>query len=361
MIHIQGFGIDVKSIRCLLARNNLRARITSDEIFIYTNDVPSQVVQELIKLATIVTVKNYDKDILEDSFVQQPDFIQEQQQEEGKQVENVNAELAEANFEKTSCESKLVVIHNEEELKSSRRKVYRGEVYELKAKESKTSQNQYVIILQNDSDNDALSDNVIAILCTTKHNEHSSFGISFRLSVENMQDYKERNTWGITNTNFVVSKVVGVERYRLGEFFGTLRKSFMRNLYSGISKDLGLEDLGGARDLNWVQLELLRNVNMNDLFEISDSLATDEEKVDELLSIFGFDMNANGMNYLKQSILIAKDLVDYKLITLAKAIDSYSAQKIEKTIIARVKENFKSKTSPTMDFIRLIVRFLKRR
>ena len=102
---------------------------------------------------------------------------------------------------------------------------------------------------------------------------------------------------------------------------------------------------------------------MEDLFAIAESKASKSQKVTEFLEFFGFDMTKNGMEYVKKSILIASTLGDYRLEDLAQSVaQKEHVQPVEvlRLIIERIKENFNYKKSPTISFIRLIDKLLRK-
>ena len=74
-------------------------------------------------------------------------------------------------------------------------------------------------------------------------------------------------------------------------------------------------------------------------------------------------MSINGMQYVKDSILVARKLGDYRLEFLAEIVAEkrqVDANEVLRLIVARIKENFHFKKSPAISFIRLIDRLLKK-
>ena len=76
-------------------------------------------------------------------------------------------------------------------------------------------------------------------------------------------------------------------------------------------------------------------------------------------------MQKNGVQYLFKAILISPKDAYFNLETLCESISkSESAiekDEIKRLIVARVKERFKFKKSPTTDFIRLVNSFLTKK
>lgn len=112
---------------------------------------------------------------------------------------------------------------------------------------------------------------------------------------------------------FFVGRIKGINRKQLG----TMSNEFMNTLQPTIDFCLRLKR---SRTVNWAQLQILSTVSMQDLFKISESEVSDKKKVEEFLELFGFDMSGNGMEYVKDSILIARKLGDYRLEFLAQII-----------------------------------------
>ena len=116
------------------------------------------------------------------------------------------------------------------------------------------------------------------------------------------------------------------------------------------------------QDINLDQLQILSLVNVQDLFDISKKYISDEEKASEMLKLFGFDLNANGVQYLIKAIVLSPRDTYFNLETLVEELsktEEVSKEKIKNSIVARIKETLKFKKSPTISFIRLINIFLQ--
>ena len=69
------------------------------------------------------------------------------------------------------------------------------------------------------------------------------------------------------------------------------------------------------------------------------------------------------MDYVRDAILVAYSLGDYRLEDLAEIIakkEKVEAQEVLRLIVARIKENFHFKKSPAISFIRLIDKLMKK-
>ena len=241
--------------------------------------------------------------------------------------------------------------------------VYRGEVYKWGSirddddREGKIK--ECVIIIQNDYQNSA-SDDTIALFCTTHYEEHAPINFSFQFNEGTMYDHSAKRLESFDHCTFFVGRIKGIIRKQLGKYLGTMSNKFMNTLQPTIDFCLGLKR---SRTVNWAQLQILSTVSMEDLFKISESEVSDKRKVEEFLELFGFDMSVNGMEYVKDSILIARKLGDYRLEFLAQIIaekKNIEANEVLRLIVARIKENFHFKKSPAISFIRLIERLLKK-
>lgn len=115
------------------------------------------------------------------------------------------------------------------------------------------------------------------------------------------------------------------------------------------------------KDVNMVQVQLLSFVDINELLKISQSYSTDEVKAKRILELFGFDFKKNGVQYLLKAIIISPQDDYFNLETLSESVsqtEGIDKEEIKRLIVARVKEQFKLKKAPTIDFIRLINNFL---
>ncbi len=116
-------------------------------------------------------------------------------------------------------------------------------------------------------------------------------------------------------------------------------------------------------ELNEVQRELLKFVNLTDVYNICSDAMSDKDKVQILLEIFGFDSTRRGVELLNDAIFASLRCQYYNLETLSNLVHKIHSEivpsEIQRLIVARVKENFKMKKAPTSDFIRLINNLIK--
>lgn len=241
--------------------------------------------------------------------------------------------------------------------------VYRGEVYQWGSikddEDAERKIKECVIILQNDYQN-SVSDDTIALFCTSHYEERSPISFSFQFTQGTMIDHSAKRLDLFDHCNFFVGRIKGISRKQLGEYLGTMNDVFMNTLQPTVDFCLGLKR---SRTVNWAQLRILSTINMEELFRISESKVSDVGKVEQYMELFGFDMSCNGSEYVKDAILIASRLSDYRLEILAETIaeqQEVDANEVLRLIVARIKENFQFKRSPAISFIRLIDCFLKK-
>lgn len=117
-----------------------------------------------------------------------------------------------------------------------------------------------------------------------------------------------------------------------------------------------------SKDLNMIQVQLLSLVDIKELLRIAQLRTSDIIKAKKIISLFGFDMQKNGVQYLLKAILISPKKAYFNLETLCDSVaesePGAERSEIKRLIVARIKEHFKLKKSPTIDFIRLVNSFL---
>lgn len=378
---------DICRISKILGKYRLKSSITYSTIIIYADDIPSNVIDMLLAEVTIVGALNYP---YEDFVTDIPYESDEKSDEssiktgydsfESKDYMTVNepTHIIESQYETIDYEYYMegsdnnledLGIEPEEQNSTTKNEisksemVYRGEVYKFGSirdyddREGKIK--ECVIIIQNDYQNSA-SDDTIALFCTTHYEERALIRFSFRFTRGTMIDYSADRLELFRHCTFFVSRIKGISRKDLGKYLGTMNNMFMNTLQPTIDFCLGLKR---SRTVNWAQLQILSTVKMEDLFKISESEVSDKRKVEEFLELFGFDMSFNGMEYVKDAILIASKLRDYRLEYLAETIakeQNVDANEVLRLIVARIKENFHFKKSPAISFVRLIDRLLKK-
>lgn len=239
--------------------------------------------------------------------------------------------------------------------------VYRGEVYrwgQVKENENGRKVRECIIIIQTDSQNN-ISEETVALLCSSDKRAKAAIDFSFRISYEIMPDYNIQRVKDFAKCDFYVSRLKAVHRGEIGEYLGTLDKDFMNNLQPVIDFFLGLKR---TKNVSKTQLKLLSKVDVKELIDISETSSDKESKILRCLVVFGFDLSQNGVQYLSDAIYIAGGLGEYNLNLLSYIIASQNHVKqneVSRLIIARIKETLELKNAHSIEFIRLIDAIMK--
>lgn len=240
---------------------------------------------------------------------------------------------------------------------------------------------RYAIVVQNDLGKEN-SSTTIVVPCTTQTQKviPSSYYTTF--SAENMVDYDETRV-GTRENAIKVGQITSVDKSRLRKYLGTLKPELMdkivEKIYETIRRneeqdnELKNEDYKAVyvsrkkqparkrKDINLEQVKLLSRVDIEKLLEISESSSEDEIKVEKILELFGFNLTQKGVKLLAKAILASPKDDYFNIETLSGIVSQdevISRKEIERLIIARVKETFGFRKTPTIDFIRLINAFL---
>ncbi len=407
---------DICRISKLLGKNKLKAYITSSTIIIDNAEIAEDVINQLCENIDIIAAQNYqeedniqiqnyqddeitnvenqiekedenlfdypyevehedqnNQEILESEQQNQIEYFGEKpiRYLKKQDVEEVDEEVILSEFyEMFGIAKETGEILDESNKKSKSNKIpeeellYRGEVYswgkfrkdeEVDGKKVK----EFVIILQNDYQKSASND-TIALLCTSQYSSRSPFHFYLCLGKDNMVDYYLSRLGPYAERSMFVSRIICVERNKLGRYLGTLNASFMSTLQPSIDFCLGIKS---HRDLNVDQVKILSTINVQELLDISESNLKYSQKVKEILKLFKFDMTQNGVLYIKKAILVASTKEKYMLEDLVKVVaksEHLEEAEILRLIVARIKEKFHFRKSPAISFIRLIDTILKK-
>ena len=400
MLQLFADKVNMGRISKLLVKYKIKATVNDSTITIY-GTIPEDLASQLYSNTQIIAFNNYDNG--------QGYVPIDATTVSGNTVKAEKAEiLPEAKSdvsEEGTCEE--VVTYNTsdatEEPKFVLRypKVKRAEVYLCdfgETREHEQGGKRYAIIIQNDSGNEH-SPNTIVLPCTTQHKANLPVHYIFRFSSENMVD--RSNAKVSSKINVALGEAITtVSKSRLIEYLGTMTENFMdENIQPIIDRSLALKrkkdtvtvskpeiktvvqtktvyvekDLDAVqmakatyRDLNLAQMQLLSFVDIDELISISKSSTEDIEKAHKILRLFGFDFGKNGVQYLLDAICIAPKSEYFNLETLSQKLSetgeyTIEASEIQRLIVARVKERFRFKKSPTIDFIRLVNRLLTKK
>lgn len=330
---------DICRISKELSNMKLETSITKSTIIIYADEISDEAANILVKNATIISAQNYhmadsDTKIKVDTFA--------------------------GDSEAYEFEDEWESIIGDEEDELILERTCRGQVYRwIPDRIGNRKGIECAIIIQNYYKKNEPND-TIALLCTAYRQESLPIRFSFLLNESNVLDYKSKRLKNLNNCIFFISQIKQIDKNRLGSYLGTMTNEFMNTLQPSIDFYLSLKS---CRTFDWTQLQILSTVNIEELLKISESKISDEEKVDNFLKLFGFDILENGMDYVKDSILIAHEFGNPSLEPIARTIakrKNIKADDVLRKIVARTKKILHFKKSPAISFIRLIEGLLRK-
>lgn len=357
MLQLQTKAFDIRRISNLLVKHNIKASI-SNQVITLDGEISDELLCELCDGITICNVQNFSGEVM-------PLIHKETNYSEGDEIVSTSTGVEDVAV-KTHSDVVLAqkVIENYDLLYPT---VKRGEVYLCdfgKPYGSEQGNKRYVIVVQND-DGNFHSPTTIVLPCTTEQRKRLPVHYNFVFSNENMFDYDMIRV-GMKQNTVMAEQIRTVDKTRLRKFIGTMTPEFMNKMQDIIDISLNLQRQANAskeyQDLNMVQIQLLSLVDVNELFKIAQTRDSDMIKAEKILKMFGFDMQRNGVQYLFKAILFSPKEAYFNLETLcdsvAKSETYVKKDEIKRLIVARIKEQFKFRKSPTIDFIRLVNSFL---
>lgn len=380
MLQLQTKTFDICRISKLLVKHNIKASI-SNQVITLDGEISDELLGELCDGITICNVQNFGGEVI-------PLIQKETNYPESDEIVSTPTEVEDVAV-KTPLDVVLApqITEKYDLLYST---VKRGEVYLCDFGEpygSEQGNKRYAIVVQND-DGNFHSPTTIVLACTTEQKKRLPVHYHFVFSNENMIDYDVIRV-GMEQNTVMAEQIRTVDKTRLRKFLGTMTPEFMNKMQDIIDISLNLQrqekvitktekvyvdkpvyinvpaDTNAPKerkDLNMVQIQLLSLVDVNELFKIAQARDSDKIKAEKILGLFGFDMQRNGVQYLFKAILISPKEAYFNLETLcdsvAKSEPNVEKDEIKRLIVARIKEQFKFRKSPTIDFIRLVNSFL---
>lgn len=382
MLQLQTKSVNIGRISKLIVKYNIKASVTNQTITL-DGDISEELFTELFGNIEIQSVQNYIKEeplnVTEEvSLLQSEESTKNEPVEETKQLE-----IPQIVPDLSNQTSEYDLIYSV---------VHRGEVYLCdfgKTYGYEQGLMRYAIVVQNDYGN-LHSPTTIVVPCTTKTKKQFPVPLYCTFSSKNMVDYDFKRVDSKENV-IMTEQIRTVDKKRLRKYIGKLTSDFMkfidskievslsidRSLKKGInnekvyakvpvlvSKDKMIikETPPERKDVNTVQIKLLSLVDINELLNISQSTDTDKIKTEKILKLFGFDLNKNGVQYLLEAIIISPKDAYFNLETLSEKVskkEGIDKDEVKRLIVARVKETFDFKKSPTIDFIRLVNNLIK--
>ncbi len=380
MLQLQTRKFDICRVSKLLVKYKIKASI-SDQVITLDGEVSDELLDELCNGLTISNVQNFSSEvfplILNESDLPKSDDIVSSSTKGESVVKETSSHVA-------------LIPQITEEYDLLYPTVKRGEVYWCDFGEPYGSEQGYIryaIVVQNDIAN-FNSSTTIVLPCTTSQKKRFPVQYNFVFSNENMIDY-DVNRVGMKENVVMAEQIRTIDKTRLRKFIGTMTPEFMNEMQDIIDISLNLQRKEKVitktekvyvdkpvyinvpadtntpkerKDLNMVQIQLLSLVDVKELFKIAQTRYSDKIKAERILELFGFNMQKNGVKYLFKAILISPKDAYFNLETLcdsvAKSEHNVEKDEIKRLIVARVKEQFKFRKSPTIDFIRLVNSFL---
>lgn len=380
MLQLQTKTFDICRISKLLVKHNIKASI-SNQVITLDGEISDELLGELCDGITICNVQNFGGEVI-------PLIQKETNYPESDEIVSTPTEVEDVAVKTPSDVVLAPQITEKYDLLYST--VKRGEVYLCDFGEpygSEQGNKRYAIVVQND-DGNFHSPTTIVLACTTEQKKRLPVHYHFVFSNENMIDYDVIRV-GMEQNVVMAEQIRTVDKTRLRKFLGTMTPEFMNKMQDIIDISLNLQrqekvitktekvyvdkpvyinvpaDTNAPKerkDLNMVQIQLLSLVDVNELFKIAQARDSDKIKAEKILELFGFDMQKNGVQYLFKAILISPKEAYFNLETLcdsvAKSEPNVEKDEIKRLIVARIKEQFKFRKSPTIDFIRLVNSFL---
>lgn len=380
MLQLQTKTFDICRISKLLVKHNIKASI-SNQVITLDGEISDELLGELCDDITICNVQNFGGEVI-------PLIQKETNYPESDEIVSTPTEVEDVAVKTPSDVVLAPQITEKYDLLYST--VKRGEVYLCDFGEpygSEQGNKRYAIVVQND-DGNFHSPTTIVLACTTEQKKRLPVHYNFVFSNENMIDYDVIRV-GMEQNVVMAEQIRTVDKTRLRKFLGTMTPEFMNKMQDIIDISLNLQrqekvitktekvyvdkpvyinvpaDTNAPKerkDLNMVQIQLLSLVDVNELFKIAQARDSDKIKAEKILELFGFDMQKNGVQYLFKAILISPKEAYFNLEALcdsvAKSEPNVEKDEIKRLIVARIKEQFKFRKSPTIDFIRLVNSFL---
>lgn len=380
MLQLQTKTFDICRISKLLVKHNIKASISS-QVITLDGEISDELLGELCDGITICNVQNFGGEVI-------PLIQKETNYPESDEIVSTPTEVEDVAVKTPSDVVLAPQITEKYDLLYST--VKRGEVYLCDFGEpygSEQGNKRYAIVVQNDAGN-FHSPTTIVLACTTEQKKRLPVHYHFVFSNENMIDYDVIRV-GMEQNVVMAEQIRTVDKTRLRKFLGTMTPEFMNKMQDIIDISLNLQrqekvitktekvyvdkpvhinvpaDTNAPKerkDLNMVQIQLLSLVDVNELFKIAQARDSDKIKAEKILELFGFDMQRNGVQYLFNAILISPKEAYFNLETLcdsvAKSEPNVEKDEIKRLIVARIKEQFKFRKSPAIDFIRLVNSFL---
>ncbi|MBR3152136.1 MAG: type II toxin-antitoxin system PemK/MazF family toxin [Clostridia bacterium] len=360
---------DILKISSFLARYNINAEITNQTVTV-DGDISDELLNNLQNYITFGSVRNFENSLV-NNFENYLKPEEVQCENASKEPDNISPEYAKKSFD-------------------TEKKVYYGGIYMCDFGTPFGSEQGYIrpaIVVQNKVGNE-YSSSTIVVPCTSGSKPEMPTHLKVTLSSYTTLDCKPE--YDLNENTILGEQIRVVDKARLKHYIGILKPEIMKKIQDMLRISLNIknqehdtkkiEKNDGAekvviktadvpttkiirKDVDIEHLKILQLVNIKDLFEISSKYISDEEKAKQILELFGFNLEQNGVQYLLKAIIKSPKDEYFNLETLIKEVskdETLLPEKIKSLIIARIKETLGFKKSPTIEFIRLINIFLNK-
>lgn len=349
MLQLFAEDLDIGRVGKILGKYKIKSTITHSSILIDCNKLPAEVANAILECVVITSAQNY---ALPNSTFPRSTQTMSQKKQPEQTIFDSDDYLVEDNYPNYIIGKPL-----EQDMSKLQRVLHRGEIYAINAPKNLDPDDGQIkecaIIIQND-DLNSMSDTTIALICSSRPENLALSQFSFRLSDGMLFDASYDRLLPYECCTFRIDSLKGIKCGKLGRYLGTANNRFMSKIQPAIDFWLGLKR---SRTVNLAQLQIISTVNTNELLLIAQSADTIPNKVTRLLNLFNFDFSLTGVNYLRDSIIYATQVTNYRLEDLAaeiaKTTDTHEDE-VLRLITARVKEHFNLKQVPALSFIRLI-------
>ena len=389
MIKIFAKNIDLLKVSKILLPYKGFYQITSDGISIYSDTISENLLENLISYLDLIKISNYAEkeisELLPEKEISEPlpekensEPLPEKENSEPlpeKEISELSSEkentelLAENENSESLLDNKSVnnvceSLKQEEKIKFS--KIKRGELYYANCSNTQLGLRP-VLIVQNDEGN-KYSPYTIVVPITSKNKKPflpTHLSISTKSLVEGKLD---------GNSTLLAENIESMHKSCLTKYIGRVAPSFMKGVDEILSCSIDIKPKEIPQiiehsfiDINLEQIGIITKFdNVPILVEISSKKISNEEKVKEMLNIFGFDFTKNGANYLAYAICYAPKNSEYfnlsdTIENIPKNLKSVSDKEVQRLITARIKETLNLKNLSAISFIRFINLFLTKR
>lgn len=379
MLQLQTKNAEICRISKILVKYNITARVTNS-LIILDGEISEQLINELCDSINIHTIQN---------FINQSSFEVPREKMAVENKQSITKVRNENDFQEKNLATVPVLKQNVKTYDLIYPTVKRGEMYWCDLGTPYGSEQGFkrpVIVIQNNEGN-LHSKTTIIVPCSTAHKNNLPVHYHFKFSEESLIDYDSERICARENV-VMTEQIQTIDKTRLRKYIGTINPEIMKIIQSKIDISLNLsrnvttieesskedfeQPIGNNiqdtrnlpkedKNVNMTQEKLLSFVDKNDILKICKIHSTIDNKTQKILELFGFNFKKKGVVYLQKAILFSTRENYFTLETLSEKIskeENVEKEEIKRLIVARVKEQFKLKKAPTIDFIRLINNFL---